>query len=46
MSKTISNSKIEDPVERDNPGLVYCDTDPGKPGIWTNREHEAIIKAS
>jgi hypothetical protein len=45
MSKIISRHKIEDAVERDNPGLVYCDIDPKNPRIWTNREHGTIIKA-
>jgi hypothetical protein len=38
-------AEAEDPVERDNPGLVYCDIDPRKSGIWTNREDGIIIKA-
>jgi hypothetical protein len=45
MSKIVSHHKIEDAVERDNPGLVYCDIDPENARIWVNRESGAIIKA-
>jgi hypothetical protein len=36
---------VEDPVEKQNPGQVFCDIDPVHPGIWTNRENGIIIKA-
>jgi hypothetical protein len=45
MSKLVCRDKIEDAVERENPGLVYCDIDPKYPRIWVNRESGAIIKA-
>jgi hypothetical protein len=36
--------KYEDPVERHNPGLVYCETDPVNPRIWANKQSARIIK--
>ena len=38
------NFNVEDPVERENPGLVYCDIDPRNPRIYVNREFMRIIK--
>jgi hypothetical protein len=34
----------EDAVERENPGMVYCHTNPENPRIWVNPEHARIIK--
>jgi hypothetical protein len=36
--------KYEDPVERQNPGLVYSETDPTDPQILANKQFTRIIK--
>ncbi|HKG87021.1 MAG TPA: hypothetical protein VKA95_01745, partial [Nitrososphaeraceae archaeon] len=35
---------VEDPVEKKNPGMVYCETDMENPRIWVNPEFVRIIK--
>jgi hypothetical protein len=40
----LKSEKYEDPVERHNPGLVYCETDPADPRVWANKQSARIIK--
>lgn len=43
MRKAEGKTVYDDPVERENPVLVYSEIDPDNPGIWADRQGATTI---